>query len=65
MKATELERLDRSYASTMDTVVDLEKQSMRLNQNLESYLIQVQETKKANKNGGQKVSSAVHDLDAF
>lgn len=46
MKATELERLDRSYASTMDTVVDLEKQSMRLNQNLESYLIQVQETKK-------------------
>lgn len=46
MKATELERLDRNYAATMDTVVELEKQSIKLNQNLETYMIQVQEAKK-------------------
>ena len=40
MKATELERLDRKYAATLDTVQDLDNQSTRLNSALQTYIDQ-------------------------
>jgi predicted nuclease with TOPRIM domain len=46
MKATELERMDRNYANAMDQVVDLEKQSLRLNDQLDGYIDEMNEAKK-------------------
>lgn len=46
MKATELERLDRKYAATLDTVRDLDNQSTRLNNALQTYIDQASDAKK-------------------
>lgn len=46
MKATELERLDRKYAATLDTVRDLDNQSARLNSALQTYIDQASDAKK-------------------
>jgi chromosome segregation ATPase len=40
MKATELERIDRTYATSLDLVGDLDIQSERLKSNLETYIDQ-------------------------
>eukprot|EP00535_Pseudo-nitzschia_heimii_P003888 CAMPEP_0197177072 /NCGR_PEP_ID=MMETSP1423-20130617/2806_1 /TAXON_ID=476441 /ORGANISM="Pseudo-nitzschia heimii, Strain UNC1101" /LENGTH=1222 /DNA_ID=CAMNT_0042626559 /DNA_START=130 /DNA_END=3798 /DNA_ORIENTATION=+ len=47
MKATELERLDNTYASTMEQVQEMEVQKFRLNKALESDKQLVQDTKSA------------------
>ena len=49
MKATELERLDRKYAATLDTVQDLDNQSTRLNSALQTYIDQANDAKKRHK----------------
>jgi chromosome segregation ATPase len=46
MKATELERIDRTYAATVDKVSDLDTQSIRLNQTMEKDMLLVEDTKK-------------------
>jgi chromosome segregation ATPase len=46
MKATELERIDRTYASTLDKVADLDTQSNKMNQTIEADMNLVAETKK-------------------
>jgi chromosome segregation ATPase len=45
MKATELERIDRTYACTIDKVFDLDEQSSRMNQGLEADMQLVKDTK--------------------
>lgn len=49
MRATELERLDRKYAATIDMVSDLDNQSTRLNNALQTYIDQASEAKKRHK----------------
>jgi chromosome segregation ATPase len=49
MRATELERLDRKYAATIDMVRDLDNQSTRLNNALQTYIDQASEAKKRHK----------------
>ncbi|CAJ1965880.1 unnamed protein product [Cylindrotheca closterium] len=49
MRATELERLDRKYAATLDMVRDLDNQSTRLNGALETYIEQANDAKKRHK----------------
>ena len=46
MKATELERIDRSIASTMDRIMELQEQEKRMEQTLEEDEALMKETKK-------------------
>lgn len=46
MKATELERIDRTYASSLDLVEDLHTQSERLRGNLGTYIAQAEDAEK-------------------
>jgi predicted nuclease with TOPRIM domain len=46
MKATELERVDRSYASTLDTVMDMEAANDRIKEGLSQKVDQVDILKK-------------------
>ena len=47
MKATELERIDNSYASTMDKLIEMENQAERLQASVEQDKDLVRQTKKA------------------
>eukprot|EP00980_Cylindrotheca_fusiformis_P021406 scaffold8259_cov143-Cylindrotheca_fusiformis.AAC.24 len=46
MKATELERLDHTYASSLDMVEDLHNQAERLRGNLDTYISQAEEAER-------------------
>lgn len=46
MKATELERVDRTYASTLDTIAELQDMNIRIKEGLQSSYEHVEDLKK-------------------